>query len=110
MEIGDVSSKTAQEIEEAQEVEHVRIIEAVFFVSGKFLSLQELMTLTDLNPIVIKETISKLQEKYEKMNSSLEIVERNNLWKMDVKSEFLYLVNKIAEEQKREAMQSIFKK
>lgn len=96
MEIGDVSSKTAQEIEESKEIENLRLLEAVFFVSGRFLSLEELVTLTDLNPVIIKELISKLQEKYEKMDSAFEIVERNNLFKMDVRGAYQFLVSKIA--------------
>ncbi|RLG12742.1 SMC-Scp complex subunit ScpB [Candidatus Pacearchaeota archaeon] len=92
----EVSSKTLKEIEEAKEKENLSILEAVFFISGKYLSMQELISLTDLNPLLIKELIEKLQEKYNKTDSAIQIVEKNNLWKMDVKPEYQNIVNKLA--------------
>ncbi len=58
--------------------------------------MQELISLTELNPLILKESLEKLKEKYDKDEFSIEIVEKNNLWKMDVKSDYFYLVNKIA--------------
>ena len=92
----EINSKTINEIEEAKEVEDLRKLEAIFFVSGRFLSMQEIIALSDLNPIVIEELIYKLQEKYDKNNSAMEIVKKNNLWKMDVRSEYSYIINKLA--------------
>ncbi len=92
----DVSSKTIEEIDEAKEKEDLKTLEAVFFVSGKYLSMQELISLSDLNPIIIRELIEKLQEKYSKIDSVIEIVEKNGLWKMDVRQEYHYLVNRLA--------------
>ena len=62
----EVSSATAIAIEEAKEQEDLRIVEALLFVSGKFLSMAELVSLSNLNPIVIKEIIEKLKERFEK--------------------------------------------
>ena len=92
----EVSSATAIEIEEAKEKEDLRIVEALLFVSGKFLSMAELVSLSNLNPIVIKEIIEKLKERFEKNESALEIVEKNGLWKMDVRSEYSHFVTKLA--------------
>ena len=92
----EVSSKTLEEIDEAKEKEDLRKLEAVFFVSGRFLSMQDLISLTDLNPIIIRELIDKLQERYTKGDSAMEIVEKNGLWKMDVKQEYSYIINKLA--------------
>jgi len=92
----DISSKTLDEIEGGEEKENLRKLEAVFFVSGRFLSMQELISLTDLNPILIKELIEKLQEKYEKSESALEIVEKGGVFKMDVSAEYTYIINKLA--------------
>lgn len=92
----EVSSKTLEEIDEAKEKEDLMTLEAVFFVSGRFLNMQDLISLTDLNPIIIRELIEKLQEKYTKTESALEIVEKNGLWKMDVKPEYSYIINKLA--------------
>jgi len=92
----EISSKTIQEIEESKEKENLRKLEAIFFVSGRYLSMQDLISLSDLNPIILKELIEKLQEKYNKNDSAIEIVEKNNLWKMDVKPDYQYIINKIA--------------
>lgn len=92
----EITEKTAKEIDEASEKESLKKIEAVFFISGRFLSVQELVSFTDLNPIIIKELIEKLKERYNHKDSSIEIVERNKLWKMDVKKEFSNIVNRMA--------------
>lgn len=91
-----LSSKTISEIDESREKEALQLVEAVFFVSGRFLNMQELMSLTDLNPLLIKELIDKLKEKYDKIDSAIEIVEKNNMWKMDVRQDYMWIVNKLA--------------
>lgn len=91
-----VTSKTQKEIDEASELEAMRKLEAVLFVSGRFLNIRELISLSDLNPIIIREVLEKLKEKYERMESAIEIVERNELWKMDVRQEYSGIINKLA--------------
>ena len=91
-----ITSKTVDEIDSEREKQNIRKIEAVLFISGKFLNVQELVMYSDLNPIIIKEVLDKLQEKYEGENSAIEIVEKNGLWKMDVKKEFEGIINKLA--------------
>jgi segregation and condensation protein B len=90
------TSKTLNEIDEAREKEDLKKLEAVFFVSGRFLNMQELISYTDLNPIIIEELIEKLQEKYDKDDSAIEIVEKNKMWKMDVRAQFYNIINKLA--------------
>ncbi len=92
----EVSSRTADEIDGAKEKEDLKTLEAVFFVSGRYLNMQDLITLSDLNPIIIRELIERLQEKYEKNDSAIEIVEKNGMWKMDVRQEFSPIINKMA--------------
>ena len=94
--MSEVSARTLEEIDESKEKEDLKKLEAVFFVSGKFLNMSELVSLTDLNPIIVRELVEKLQEKYEKGDSSIEIVEKGGMWKMDLRREFSYLVNKLA--------------
>jgi segregation and condensation protein B len=91
-----IGSKTLEEIDEAREKEDLKTLEAVFFVSGRFLNMQELVSLSDLNPIIIRELIEKLQEKYEKNDSAIEIIKKNGLWKMDVQQEYSHIINKLA--------------
>jgi segregation and condensation protein B len=92
----DLNSETIREVDEAREREDLRKLEAVFFVSGRFLSMQELISLSDLNPIIIQDLIEKLKEKYDKDQSALQIIEKSGLWKMDVKPEYTNLINKLA--------------
>ncbi|MGA7896914.1 MAG: hypothetical protein WCA18_01750, partial [Candidatus Nanoarchaeia archaeon] len=62
----NITSKTAGEIDEAREKEYIKKVEAIFFISGRFLSMQELISISDLNPIILKEIIEKLKDRYNK--------------------------------------------
>jgi segregation and condensation protein B len=90
------TSKTIKEIDEAKEKEDLKTLEAVFFISGRFLSMQELISLSDLNPIIIGDLIERLKDKYNKEESALEIVEKGGMWKMDVRQEYSHIINKLA--------------
>src|SRR3989344_2094932 len=72
----------------------MRKVEAALFISGKFISIQELVSLTDVNPILLKKIVEDLSEKYK--DAGVEIVNKNNLWKMDVSSDYTWMVNKLA--------------
>ena len=76
--------------------EDLKKLEAIFFVSGRFLSMQELISFSDLNLILIDEIIEKLKEKYSKEDSAIEIVEKNKMWKMDVKKKYFNIINRFA--------------
>jgi segregation and condensation protein B len=88
--------KTIDEIDDAKEKEDLKTLEAVFFVSGRFLDMSELISLSDLNPIILRDLIEKLKEKYNTDDSSIEIVEKNGFWKMDVRQEYSHIINKLA--------------
>ena len=90
------TSETLEEIEDAKEKENLKKLEAIFFVSGKFLNMQELISLSDMNPIIIRELLEKLEEKYNKEDSAIEIVKKNNMWKMDVRIEYSDIVHRLA--------------
>ena len=92
----EISSRTANEVDEAREKEDLKKLEAIFFVSGRFLSMQDLISLSDLNPIILIDLIERLKEKHEKEDSALMIIEKNNLWKMDVKPEYSDVINRLA--------------
>jgi len=91
-----ITSQTAQELDETREMENMKKIEAALFLSARFLTLQDLIMLTDVNPLMLKELLEKLIEKYEHDSSSIEIVSKENMWKMDVKEEYVGLINKLA--------------
>ena len=88
--------KTTNEMDEIREKEDLKKLEAIFFISGRFLNMQELISLTDLNPIILRELIEKLQEKYANFDSAVEITEKNGFWRMSVRPEYSHLINKLA--------------
>jgi segregation and condensation protein B len=90
------SSKTIDEIDSLKEKEDLKILEAVFFISGRFLNMQELISLSDLNPIILGDLIERLKDKYNKEESALEIFEKSGMWKMDVRQEYTHIINKLA--------------
>ena len=89
-----ISRESAEEIDEGIESENSRKIEAALFIAGRYLSLQELVALTDVNPILLKKVLRDLEDKYK--NSGIEIVEKAGKWKMDVASDYKDVVNKLA--------------
>lgn len=96
MESTIISSETTKELEDGSEIENLKKIEAALFLSARFLNLQELVLLTDINPIMLKELIIKLIEKYNKEDSAIEIISKENIWKMDVSKDYIGMVNKLA--------------
>jgi segregation and condensation protein B len=97
METGEyITAQTAQEIDETNEIENLKKLEAALFLSARFLSLQELVLLTDINPLMLRELVEKLIQKYNHDDSAIEIVSKENLWKMDVRQEYVGMINKLA--------------
>ena len=92
----EISSKTLDEIDESKQKEDMKLLEAILFVSGRVLNMKELISLSDLNPIIIKELLEKLQERYDETESAIRILEKNKTWKMDVRQDFFFIVNKLA--------------
>ena len=92
----EITDKTAGELDEAYEKGNMKKLEAILFISGRFLSLKEIVGFTGVNPIILRQLIEKLVEKYSKDDSAIEIVEKSEMWKMDVKPDFVNMVNLIA--------------
>jgi segregation and condensation protein B len=90
----DLSKESLEEIDDALEEESKKKIEAALFVSGRFMTLQELVTLTEVNPILLKKILEDLIDDYK--DSGIEVLNKDNLWKMDVSSEFTWMINKLA--------------
>lgn len=90
----DMSKEELEEIDEELEIESRRKVEAALFIAGKYLTVQELISLTDVNPILLKKILSDLQDLYK--DKGIEIVRKNDLWKMDVSGEYAWMVNKLA--------------
>lgn len=90
----EMSEKTLDELDTDKEMQNARRIEAALFISGRFLSVPELVALTDVNPILLKKSLGDLQERYG--DSGIDIVEEGGKWKMDVAGEFADLINRLA--------------
>jgi segregation and condensation protein B len=92
-----ITHSTANEIEndfENREIYAQKLIEASLFVAGRFLNIEELVMLTDLNQSMIKDSLDILIKKYS--NGPIIIISKNDSWKMDVATEYHYLINKLA--------------
>ena len=92
----NITAETAQEIEEGKDIESLKKVEAALFISARFLNLQELVMLTDVNPLMIKEFLEKLMLRYNKEDSAIEIIAKDNMWKMDVRQDYVSMINKLA--------------
>lgn len=91
----NLNDKTIDEIENSKEQEYLRKLEAALFVSGKWMSLKDLVILTDLNPIILRTLIDKLKERFGE-DRGIEVVCKDDMWKMDVKQEYTNMINKLA--------------
>jgi segregation and condensation protein B len=94
MSLEHISEKSVEELDTEIEVENARKIEAALFISGRFMSIQELIAITDINPIILKKILSDLQDKFK--DSGISIIKQNESWKMDVSENFLWMVNRLA--------------
>jgi len=90
----ELTSKAIDELDDDKE--NLKKIEAALFISGKFNSLKDLVSLTDINPILLKELLAKLEEKYDNDETAIDIIRKENLWKMDVNENHREMVNKLA--------------
>ena len=91
-----LTSTTAQELDQLDQTENLKKIEAALFLSARYLTIQELIMLTDINPLMLRELLEKLTNQYSQNTSSIQIVNKKNKYKMDVKEEYIGLINKLA--------------
>jgi segregation and condensation protein B len=90
----DISRESVEAVDNERESTNIKKIEAALFIAGRFLSLKELITLTDVNPILLRKLLDDLADKYKE--SGIDIVKKGDLWKMDVAQEHVDMVNKLA--------------
>ena len=94
--IMDLTSKSQEELDLSEEKKSLKKIEAALFISARYLSIQELVELTDINPLLLREMLDKLREYYTNLDSAVEILNKEEFWKMDIKQEYFDMINKIA--------------
>ena len=71
------------------------VVEAALFIAGRFIALHELVSMTNINPISLKEILERLMKRYEE-NGAITILNREDRYKMDVKPKFSFIINKLA--------------
>jgi len=92
-----ITKQTAGELDnvfDEKEKESEEKVEAALFIAGKFLSLQDLIMLTDINPIMLKEILHRLEKRYSQ--GAITIINKNQNYKMDVAEKYHPLINKLA--------------
>ncbi len=90
----EIRKESVEEIDEELEAEAQRKVEAALFIAGRFMSVPELVALTDVNPLLLKKILSDLRDLF--ASRGIELVQKDTLWKMDVASEYAWMVNKLA--------------
>jgi len=92
----EATSKSQEEIDFAEEKKNLKKIEAAMFLSARYLSVQELVELTNINPLLLRELLEKLKQNYIERDSAIELLNKDELWKMDIKQEYFEMINKLA--------------
>ncbi|MBI2667136.1 SMC-Scp complex subunit ScpB [Candidatus Woesearchaeota archaeon] len=77
-----------------QDIKHK--IEAILFTTGRFMDTEEISKLIGIGSIgIVKETLNKLIDDYKSKTTSLEIIEDNNKFKLNIKKEYNYLTTSL---------------
>jgi len=76
-----------------QDVKHK--VEAVLFTTGKFLTIEEISNLSGLSHEEVLQEISLLSEDYKGRDTSLEIIQLGDKYKLNIKKEHMYLTTKL---------------
>lgn len=91
-----ITSQSQEELDNAEEKKSLKKIEAALFISARYLSVSELVELTDINPLLLRELLEKLREIYVQRDSAVEILNKEEFWKMDIKQEYFDMINRLA--------------
>ncbi|MBI2110685.1 SMC-Scp complex subunit ScpB [Candidatus Woesearchaeota archaeon] len=77
-------------------MEDLKKAEAILFTTGRLLTIEEISSLSGIGSLgYLQELLAKLQEKYQQQESSLELVQEGNKWKLALRKEYLYLTEKL---------------
>ena len=70
-------------------------VEAILFTTGKFMSIEELASVLNIEKEKIKQVLSQLEQDYSKKDTALEIQKQKNKFKLNIKKEHGHLTNKL---------------
>jgi len=77
-------------------MEDLKKVEAILFTTGRLLTIEEISNLSGIGSLgYLQELLTQLQKKYQQQESSLELVQEGNKWKLALKKEYLYLTEKL---------------
>ena len=69
-------------------------VEALLFIAGKFLSVEEISSLTGFGAGKVRAALEALEGRYNE--GAIRISSREGFYKMDVKPDYSFLINKLA--------------
>ncbi len=75
--------------------ENLKRIEAVLFAVGKEITSERIASLCSMEVQQVEEVIQVLINQYTQMNNSLQIVKKENGWKLTVRDEYVSLVSSL---------------
>jgi segregation and condensation protein B len=71
-------------------------VEAVLFTTGKFLAIEDISNLIGISSSeLIKEIVNNLIQEYNSRDSSLQIIQQGNRYKLTLKKEYLFLTTQL---------------
>lgn len=84
-------------------------VEAALFASGRYLTAEEIAELATVTPREVKDAIPVIKEKYDEIESAMQIFEENGRYKMNVVEEYTFVVRRVVSEAElpRNTMQTL---
>lgn len=102
--MGKVMGESAGEVMGEQNAEEnaskkdEETVEALLFIAGKFLSVEEISALTGFGTGKVRAALETLEGRYNEgaIKGAIKITSRDGFYKMDVKPDYSFLINKLA--------------
>ena len=70
--------------------------ETILFTTGKFLEIEEISRLAEIKDLkYLKVLLEELKKEYNERETSLEIINENTKWRLNIKKDFLHLTEKL---------------
>ena len=60
----DSTPESSSNLDQEKERELLKRLEATLFIAGRFLTMRELVSLTDINPILLRKLLDDLTDRY----------------------------------------------
>lgn len=80
-------------------IEDKKKVEAVLFTVGKFITIEEIAKACNIGSVgYIKQIIEELKKEYSTRETSLQIIQEGDKYKLNIRKEFGHLTNKLVSE------------